>query len=114
MIGISLTFVASALIHWVILWGVCAIDYVPVRYMSAFVVNGFVVGFEVALKLLIRKSELVANLAKRITKVPRILFVHISFLWMGHVFFFPPTNECGFTDKAFEPVVQALNYLSIL
>lgn len=114
MIGISFTFVGSALIHWVILWGVCAIDHVPVRYMSVFLLNAFVVGFEVALKFLIRKSEPFANFANRITKVPRILFVHISFLWMGHVFFFPPTHACGFTEKAFEPVVEALKYLSIL
>eukprot|EP00210_Caulerpa_lentillifera_P006890 g6587.t1 len=78
LIGIFLTFFASALIHWVILAGMCPLEHVPIRLMSLFIVSSFIVTIEVFLTIFARNSESFSKIANSISKVFRILMVHIG------------------------------------
>jgi len=82
--------------------------------MSVFFLNVFVVGFEVALKIQVRRSDSLTSLAKSIPIVLRMLFVHVSLLIMAHFLFLPDMHDCGFAEKAFEPAIEILKNLSIL
>eukprot|EP00210_Caulerpa_lentillifera_P006884 g6581.t1 len=114
MIGIFLTFFASALIHWVILAGSCPVENVPIRLMSLFIVSSFIVAAEVFLKIFARNSESFSKIAENTPKVFRILLVHVGMLALGHLLMFPDMHDCGFADKAFEPSVDLLKQLSVL
>lgn len=114
LIGIAFAFIASARIHWVVLEGVSPTNKIPIRFMSLFLFNAFVVGFEVVLRTFVRRSEPFAKLAKNIPKALRILLVHLGFLMMAHYLFLPDLYDCGFAEKATEPSTKLLKKLSLL
>eukprot|EP00210_Caulerpa_lentillifera_P006824 g6523.t1 len=114
LIGIFLTFFASALIHWVIFEEMCELKGAPILHMSFFFICSVTVAIELFLKIFIRNSDSFLMIVKSTPKVFRILLVHVGMLVLAHLFFFPDLHECGFVDKGIEPTAEILRKLSIL
>eukprot|EP00210_Caulerpa_lentillifera_P006893 g6590.t1 len=114
LIGIGLTFLASGVIHWVLLMTLFPDAQFPLRHIATFIISPVTVGLELAVRSFVQRSKCRSKLVKKIPKLLRILFVHLLMLLLAHLFFLPDLYETGFIAMVIEPGMNALKSLSII
>ena len=71
---------------------------VPVKYCAFFVVNGFVVAFEVAIRVLLKKNGLTSSMSPFLVSVLSRMYVIGLLFFLGHFLFWPDFNDGGATS----------------
>lgn len=105
LIGIFLTFLASSVVHVLMLTAGFPDLGIVWEHARLFLTSPFVVASENLLKAYIRRSKSLANAAAKVPRIVRIVLVHMGIQIMAHYTFFPSRRKVGSYEKRIDALL---------
>eukprot|EP00210_Caulerpa_lentillifera_P001781 g1711.t1 len=107
--GMLLTFLASGLIHAIMLMHVIPNKTFPYRYIAFFVVSSTIVIMEKFLKHLLKGTGLYSMMTDKVPSILYMIYVHMTLQVLSYHLFWPDMLETGGVDKAADAVLSIIN-----